>query len=145
MIGEYVMTENDCLGTRDTPRSVGMGSYTADSHNVQRYVTAEGYVQNEGDVGVRLPDPYRISYGSIIPKTEECLNLLAPVAVSASHIAFGSVRMEPVFMILGQSAATAAVMAIDGNVSVQEVPYEQLRERLRADGQILRVEDVQTK
>jgi hypothetical protein len=144
MIGEYVMTEHDCLGTRDTPRSVGMGSYTADSHNVQRYVTAEGYVQNEGDVGVRLPGPYRISYGTIVPKAAECENLLVPVAVSASHIAFGSVRMEPVFMILGQSAATAAVMAIDGDVTVQDVPYESLRQRLRADGQILQVEDAAT-
>jgi hypothetical protein len=145
MIGEYVMTENDCLGTRDTPRSVGMGSYTADSHNVQRYVTAEGHVQNEGDVGVRLPGPYRISYGTIVPKAEECTNLLVPVAVSASHIAFGSVRMEPVFMILGQSAATAAAMAIDRNIPVQELPYEELRERLIADGQILKVDDVHRK
>jgi hypothetical protein len=142
MVGEYVMTEHDCLGTRDTPRSVGMGSYTADSHNVQRYVTPEGFVQNEGDVGVHLPDPYRISYGSIVPKAGEAENLLVPVAVSASHIAFGSVRMEPVFMILGQSAATAAALAIDGGTPVQDVPYESLRERLRADGQILRFEDV---
>jgi len=142
MIGEYVMTEHDCLGTRDTPRSVGMGSYTADSHNVQRYVTAEGFVQNEGDVGVTLPGPYRISYGTIVPKAGECENLLVPVAVSASHIAFGSVRMEPVFIILGQSAATAAVMAIDGQIPVQDVPYEALRERLRSDGQILQIEDV---
>jgi hypothetical protein len=142
MIGEYVMTEHDCLGNRDTPRSVGMGSYTADSHNVQRYVTDEGFVQNEGDVGVRLPGPYRISYGTITPRAEECQNLLVPVALSASHIAFGSVRMEPVFMILGQSAATAAAMAIDGDIPVQDVPYESLRQRLRADGQILQVEDV---
>jgi hypothetical protein len=142
MIGEYVMTEHDCLGTRDTPRSVGMGSYTADSHNVQRYVTPEGFVQNEGDVGVTLPAPYRISYGTIVPKAGEVENLLVPVAVSASHIAFGSVRMEPVFMILGQSAATAAAMAIDGEIPVQDVPYDALRERLRADGQVLRVEDV---
>jgi hypothetical protein len=141
MIGEYVMTEHDCLGTRDTPRSVGMGSYTADSHNVQRYVTAEGFVQNEGDVGVELPGPYRISYGTIVPKKDEVSNLLVPVAVSASHIAFGSVRMEPVFMILGQSAATAAALAIDAGIPVQEVPYDALRERLRADGQILQFED----
>jgi FAD-dependent oxidoreductase family protein len=137
MLGEYVMSELDCLGTKETPRSIGMGSYTADSHNVQRYVTADGYVQNEGDVGVRLPGPYKISYGSLTPKTGEADNLLVPVCVSASHIAFGSVRMEPVFMILGQSAATAAVMAIDAGIPVQDVPYEQLRERLLADGQVL--------
>ncbi len=137
MIGEYVMTEQDCLSTRDTPRSVGMGSYTADSHNVQRYVTSEGHVQNEGDVGVKLPGPYKISYGSLLPKAGESDNLLVPVCVSSSHIAFGSVRMEPVFMILGQSAATAAVLAIESGIPVQQVPYDQLRERMLADGQVL--------
>ncbi len=137
MIGEYVMTEQDCLSSRETPRSVGMGSYTMDSHNVQRYVTAEGYVQNEGDVGVRVPKPYKISYGSLAPRRGECGNLLVPVCVSASHIAYGSVRMEPVFLILGQSAATAAALAIDAGVSVQDVDYERLRARLLADGQVL--------
>jgi hypothetical protein len=137
MIGEYVMTEMDCRSTKETPRSVGMGSYTIDSHNVQRYITPEGYVQNEGDVGVGLKGPYKISYGSLLPKKEECQNLLVPVAASSSHIAYGSVRMEPVFMILGQSAATAAAMAIDGKIAVQAVEYEKLRARLVADGQIL--------
>lgn len=137
MVGPYVMTEMDCTSERDTPESVGMGSYTADSHHVQRYVTPEGFVQNEGDVGVKLPGPYKISYGSLTPKKEEAENLLVPVCVSASHIAFGSVRMEPVFMILGQSAATAAAMAIDAEIAVQDLPYAQLRERLLADGQVL--------
>jgi len=137
MIGDYVMTEQDCLSTRDTPRSVGMGSYTADSHNVQRYVTGDGFVQNEGDVGVELPGPYKVSYGSLIPKRGETENLLVPVCVSSSHIAYGSVRMEPVFLILGQSAATAAVLALDEGVSVQDVDYGKLRERLLADSQIL--------
>ncbi len=138
LLGEYVMTEQDCLSERDTPESIGMGSYTADSHNIQRYVTPEGWVQNEGDVGVRLPGPYKISYRSLTPKPDEVANLLVPVAVSASHIAFGSVRMEPVFMILGQSAATAAAMAIDEDVSVQQLEYAKLRERLLADGQVLK-------
>jgi len=137
MIGKYVMIEQDCLGTRETPESIGMGSYTADSHNVQRYVTEDGFVQNEGDVGVRLPGPYKISYGSIVPKPGEGDNLLVAAAVSASHIAFGSVRMEPVFMILGQSAATAAMMAADEGIAVQELEYSALSERLRADGQVL--------
>jgi hypothetical protein len=139
LIGEYVLTENDCLGIRETPRSVGMGSYTADSHNVQRYVTADGYVQNEGDVGVEVP-PYKVSYGSLVPKAGESENLLVPVCLSSSHIAYGSVRMEPVFMILGQSAATAAVLALDDGVPVQEVDYEKLRARLLADGQVLETE-----
>ncbi len=137
MIGGYVMTEHDCLDTKETPNSVGMGSYTMDSHNVQRYITPQGLVQNEGDIGVRTPRPYEIAYGSLVPKKSECQNLLVPVCVSSSHIAFGSIRMEPVFMILGQSAATAAVLAIDSNTSVQEVSYDSLKARLLKDGQIL--------
>ncbi|MCA8998674.1 MAG: FAD-dependent oxidoreductase [Planctomycetaceae bacterium] len=137
MIGPYVMTEHDCLSTVDTPKSVGMGSYTIDSHNVRRYVKADGFVQNEGDIGVGTGGPYRISYDSLTPKQEQCKNLLVPVCVSSSHIAFGSIRMEPVFMILGQSSATAASIAIDQKIPVQQVPYDQLQERLLADGQVL--------
>jgi hypothetical protein len=118
MIGHFVMTENELLKRRPTPESVGMGSYTIDSHNVQRYVDENGHVHNEGDIGVPLPGPYEIAYGSLVPKKEECQNLLVPVCASASHIAFGSIRMEPVFMILGQSAAVAACMAIDENIAL---------------------------
>jgi len=137
MVGRYVMTEHDCLVRRQTPEPVGMGSYTMDSHNVQRYVTEDGFVQNEGDVGVKAPRPYSIALGSLMPKEHECENLLVPVCVSSSHIAYGSIRMEPVFMILGQSAATAAAMAIDADEPVQLVDYGKLREKLLADGQIL--------
>lgn len=137
MMGAYVVTENDVLGKRLTEQSIGMGSYTMDSHNVQRYITPAGHVQNEGDIGVHPKQPYRIAYGAITPRKEECPNLLVPVCVSSSHIAFGSIRMEPVFMILGQSAATAACMAIDAEVPVQELPYPELRARLLADGQRL--------
>ena len=140
MVGAYVMTENELMKKRPTPDSVGMGSYTIDSHNVQRYITPEGYVQNEGDIGVPTPGPYEIAYGALVPKKGQADNLVVPVACSASHIAFGSIRMEPVFMILGQSAATAAVMAIDGRLAVQDVPYAQLEKRLLADGQILRAQ-----
>ena len=139
MIGHYVMTENELLQRRPTPQSVGMGSYTIDSHNVQRYITPQGYAQNEGDIGVKCK-PYQIAYGSLIPKREECENLLVPVCVSSSHIAFGSIRMEPVFMILGQSAATAAVQAIEEGQSVQEIDYQKLKERLGRDGQVLSYE-----
>jgi hypothetical protein len=139
MVGAFVMTENELRKKKPTPDSVGMGSYTIDSHNVQRYVTPEGTVQNEGDIGVSTGGPYEIAYGSLEPKRGQCENLLVPVAVSASHIAYGSIRMEPVFMILGQSAATAAALAIDGGTSVQAVAYERLRERLLADGQVLHV------
>jgi hypothetical protein len=137
MIGQYVMTENNLLGARPTPDSVGMGSYTIDSHNVQRYITPEGYVQNEGDIGVRPKAPYTIAYGSLVPKKGQAANLLVPVCASCSHIAFGSIRVEPVFMILGQSAATAACLAIDGGFAVQDVPYARLRTQLLSDGQIL--------
>jgi hypothetical protein len=137
MIGSFVMTEHELLKQRPTPDSVGMGSYTIDSHNVQRYITPEGYVQNEGDIGVSTKGPYEIAYGALVPKKGKGENLLVPVCVSTSHIAFGSIRMEPVFMILGQSAATAAVLAIEGNTTVQDVPYPRLRERLLKDGQIL--------
>jgi hypothetical protein len=141
MVSNFVITELNIRGKSETPRSIGMGSYTMDSHNVQRYVAKDengmAYVQNEGDVQVNPGGPYQISYGSIIPKVNECSNLLVPVCVSSSHIAFGSIRMEPVFMILAQSAATAAVLAIEDEISVQEVPYPKLKERLKVDGQVL--------
>ena len=140
MIGEYVMTEHDVLGKREVAEPVGMGSYTVDSHNVQRYVKPDGYVQNEGDIGVRTSKPYSISYRSLIPRKEECRNLLVPICVSSSHIAYGSIRMEPVFMILGQTAATAASLAIDEDVSVQEVQHEKLRQQLEKDDQRLVLE-----
>jgi hypothetical protein len=138
MLGKYVMTEHELLKRRATPEPVGMGSYGIDSHNIQRYITPEGYVQNEGDIGVSTRGPYQIAYGSLVPKKGEAENLLVPVAVSSSHIAYGSIRMEPVFMILGQSAATAAVLAIEGKTAVQDVPYAKLEERLRKDRQVLK-------
>ena len=141
LLGEFVMTEHECLAKRAVPDSVGMGSYAMDSHNVQRYVTADGLVQNEGDIGVKPLRPYGIAFGSLKPRRQEVTNLLVPVCVSASHIAYGSIRMEPVFMILGQSAATAAVLAIEEGVAVQDLEYDKLRERLLADGQILELHD----
>ncbi len=137
MVSGYVMTEHDCRRTRIAEDSVGLGSYNMDSHNCQRYVTPEGHVQNEGDVQVSPGGAYLISYRAIVPRRGECENLLVPVCLSASHIAYGSIRMEPVFMILGQSAATAAVHAIDDRVAVQNVEYAKLRERLLADKQVL--------
>jgi hypothetical protein len=136
MIGETVMTEHHCRGDRRAVDSVGLAAYGMDSHNVQRYV-ADGAARNEGDVQVGVAGPYPVSYAAITPKRAEATNLLVPVALSASHIAYGSIRMEPVFMILAQSAATAASLALDGNGVVQDVPYARLREKLLADGQIL--------
>jgi hypothetical protein len=137
MVGEFVMTERDVLGKTTILHPIGMGSYALDSHNAQRYVTPEGYVQNEGDVGVAPDRPYSIDYRAILPVAGECSNLLVPVCVSSTHIAFGSIRMEPVFMILGQSAATAAVLAIDQKTAVQKLPYEALRSALLKDKQRL--------
>lgn len=139
MIGEFVMTEHETLGKKPVPQPVAMGSYTMDSHNIQRYVKPDGFVQNEGDIGVKVPRPYQIDYRALTPQKQECQNLLVPVCVSSSHIAFGSIRMEPVFMILGQSAATAAVMAMEQGIAVQDLAYQQLSERLLADEQILTI------
>ncbi len=137
MVGLFVVTERHVRRELPTPRPVGMGSYNMDSHHVQRYVTAEGHARNEGDVQVSPGGPYPIDYGAIVPARGECENLLVPVCVSASHIAFGSIRMEPVFMILGQSAAQAARIAITDGVAVQDVDYARLEAGMRAAGQVL--------
>jgi hypothetical protein len=136
MVSDYVMTQADCEGRRLAADSICLGSYNMDSHNCQR-VVQNGFVRNEGDVQVKVPEPYPISYRSIIPRQGECKNLLVPFAISASHIAFGSTRMEPVFMMAAQTAATAAAQAIDEQAPVQQVNYSKLARRLTADGQIL--------
>ena len=160
LVGDVVMTEHHCRGDRKVTRPVAMGAYGMDSHNVRRHVGADGFVHNEGDVqdynrysefGDRRhlldPDrrkrrenrfpPYGVDYGALIPKRGECANLFVPVCISASHMAFGSIRMEPVFFALGQVAGTAAAQAIDGGCAVQDLPYAPLRARLLADGQVL--------
>src|SRR3546814_821802 len=114
-----------------------MAAYTMDSHMVQLYFDADGFVRNEGNVACRIKEPYPISYRALIPKKEDCTNLLVPVCVSSSHIAFGSIRMEPVFMILGQSASLAASLAIDNGVGVQDVAYNSLEEQLKKEEQVL--------
>ena len=137
MVSDFVMTERHLRGIEPTPDPIGMGSYNMDSHNVQRYVDSDGHARNEGDIQVNPGGPYPISYRAIVPKAGECTNLLVPVCLASSHIAYGSIRMEPVFMILGQSAATAASLAIGDGVAVQEVDRAKLRDRLLADGQVL--------
>jgi ribulose 1,5-bisphosphate synthetase/thiazole synthase len=136
MISDYMMTEADCRWQRKCEDPVGLGAYGMDSHNCQRLVQ-NGVVRNEGDVQVGVAGPYPISYRSIVPRKSQCENLLVPVCLAASHIGYGSIRMEPVFMAMGQSAATAASLALDAKVSVQQVDYAKLRQRLLADGQIL--------
>lgn len=137
MISAYVMTQHNCQGRERVDDSVGLAAYTMDSHHVQRYVDSKGHVRNEGDVQVGGFPPYPIAYRSLVPRQQECENLLVPVCLSASHIAYGSIRMEPVFMVLGQSAATAAVLSLEGDKPVQQVDVAKLQEQLRADKQIL--------
>jgi hypothetical protein len=136
MISDVVMTQDYCEQKKTAVDSVGMGAYNMDSHNVQRYVTQDGQARNEGNIEVPVR-PYPISYQSIVPKENECANLVVPIALSSSHIAFGSIRMEPVFMILGQSGATAAMIAIKDGTTLQKIDYAKLRERLLADRQVL--------
>lgn len=137
MVSDFVMAEPHLRATKRTPDPIGMGSYAMDSHNVQRFVDDRGFARNEGNIEVSPGDAYPISYRAIVPKRAQATNLLVPVALSASHIAYGSIRMEPVFMILGQSAATAAALAIDAKVPVQDIDYAALRADLVARGQIL--------
>lgn len=137
MQSDYVMTQLDCEGKRQATDPVGLGSFGMDSHVVQHYVTEKGFVLSDGVIWRVPPTPYGISYRSIIPRQGECENLFSPICVSASHVAHGSIRMEPVFMTLSQSAAIAAGLALDRNVGVQQVEYPLLRERLIAAKQIL--------
>jgi len=137
MISDTVMTQHHCQGRVVAEDPVGLAAYTMDSHNVQRYVDSKGFARNEGDVQVGGFPPYPISYRSIVPKTEQCQNLLVPVCLAASHIAYGSIRMEPVFMVLGQSSATAACQSLEQDSSVQKIEMARLLERLKADGQVL--------
>ncbi len=137
MVGDFVMTQVHCQGGQKAENPVGLAAYGMDSHHVQRYVDRQGQARNEGDVEVGGFKPYPIGFRAIVSKKSECANLLVPVCLSATHIAFGSIRMEPVFMVLGQSAATAAALALQQNVAIQEVDSGLLQARLLSDGQIL--------
>lgn len=138
MIGEFVMTQKHCERIEIATDAIGMAAYGMDSHHTQRYVTPEGFVSNEGNVEAHVKAPFPISYRSIVPKKEECSNLLVPICLSATHIAFGSIRMEPVFMVLGQSASVIASLAIDEGRGVQEIDYTELKDKLIGLGQILK-------
>lgn len=136
MVSDYVMTERNCTGKVVAEDSVGLASYTMDSHHTSR-VVVDGKVVAEGCIEKGTPKPYPVSYSAIVPRERECANLLVPVCLSATHVAYGSIRMEPVFMLLGQSAGTAAAQAIDADISVQTLDYQKLRKRLLSDGQRL--------
>jgi hypothetical protein len=136
LVADYVMTEHDSRGATAAEDAIALASYGMDSHNCRRLVV-DGHARNEGNVEVDTPAPYPVAYRAIVPRAGECANLLVPVCLSASHIAYGSIRMEPVFMALGQAAATAAALAIESGVAVQDVDYGVLRRRLLRDGAVL--------
>jgi hypothetical protein len=137
MVNDHVMTQKHCESIEIVQDPIGMAAYGMDSHHTQRYINSKGYVSNEGNVEAPVKAPYPISYRSIVPKKEECSNLLVPVCLSATHIAFGSIRMEPVFMVLGQSSAVIAYLAIEEDLTVQELEYHKIREMLIDLAQIL--------
>jgi len=146
LVSDLVMTEHHCMGDETAEDPIALAAYTMDSHNCRRIIV-DGKVRNEGDVQVHSGPPYPIAYRSIIPKRGECRNLFVPFCLSASHIAFGSIRMEPVFMIMAESAVEAAALAIELDCDVQDVPYSSLKPRLEAAGQVIKpvpvVKDVQ--
>lgn len=137
MVSDFVITQKHCERIEIVCDGVGMAAYGMDSHHTQRYINSRGNVSNEGNVQAHVKAPFPISYRSIVPKKEECSNLLVPICLSATHIAFGSIRMEPVFMVLGQSSAVIACLAIDDDKAVQKIPYNKLRKELLNLGQIL--------
>ncbi|MBL8292984.1 MAG: FAD-dependent oxidoreductase [Bryobacterales bacterium] len=136
MVGEYVATQKDLQTDLTKPDAVGMGSYSSDSHNLQRFVNARGFVENEGDVQVPVK-PYQIAYRSLVPKRAEAVNLLVPGCLSASHVAYSSMRMEPQYMLLGHAAGIAAALAVKHGVALQEVPVAALQKQLLAEGAVL--------
>jgi hypothetical protein len=136
MVGDFVMTQKDLQTDLTKPDPIGMGSYNSDSHNVERIVNSQGFVENEGDMQVPVT-PYQIPYRVILPKRAEASNLLVPVCFSASHVAYSSLRMEPQYMILGQAAGVAAAMALHANVAVQDIDRAALTEKLRGEGAIM--------
>ena len=137
MRGALVMTERHCAGQIMAHDAIALGAYTMDSHHTQRYIDADGHVRNEGNIQIRVSTPYPIGYDAITPLAEECTNLLVSVCLSATHTAYGSIRMEPVLMMLGQSAATAAAQALEQKTTVQKIDRTKLRDRLLADRQLL--------
>lgn len=144
MVSDYVMTEHNAIGQESVQNSIGLGTYAMDSHQISRFVAEDGKVYDEGKFfvtkGIR---PYPISYKSIVPRKKECSNLLVPVCLSASHAVYGSIRMEPVYMVLGQSAGIAAVLAIDKEIDLSDLPYSDLEKCLKNYDQILQPDQIQ--
>jgi hypothetical protein len=143
MVGMYVMKQSDLQTSRTKPDSIAMGSYNSDSHNIQRVAMPDGSVRNEGDVQVSVR-PYEIAFGTILPVKSQTDNLLVPVCLSASHVAYSSVRMEPQYMMMGQAAGLTAALAIKRKTSVQDVDVPTLQQELRSQKAILHIEQQAT-
>ncbi len=137
MIASVVITEHLALGKVCEPDGIGLGSYHLDSHAVKYFVGHDGYVMTDGGMYKKVPKPFPISYRAIVPKREQCENLVVPICLSATHAGYGSIRMEPVFMVLGQSSATAACLALERNSALQDLSYDALRKQLLKDAQII--------
>jgi hypothetical protein len=135
MLGEFVVTQKDLQTDLKKPDVIGMGSYNSDSHNIQRLATADGAVENEGDMQVAVT-PYQIPYRVMLPKRDQAINLLVPVCFSASHVAYSSLRMEPQYMILGHAAGVAASLALKSEKPVQEISVAALQEKLKSQGAV---------
>ncbi|MEO8737525.1 MAG: FAD-dependent oxidoreductase, partial [Edaphobacter sp.] len=141
MVGVYVMRQADLQSARSKPDSIGMGSYNSDSHNIQRVARADGSVTNEGDVQVSV-QPYEIPYRVMLPVRSQMQNLLVPVCVSATHVAYSSLRMEPQYMIMGQAAGVAASLSIRKGLAVQDVPVAELQKDLHTHNAVLHLFEV---
>ncbi len=139
MVSSTIITEHTALGKKEVKDGVGLATYAIDSHNAKYYVNSKQEVALEGGIYVKISDSFPISYGALVPKKGECQNLIVPVCLSATHVGYAPIRMEPTFMVLGQSAATAAALSIDLALSVQDLPYALLKSQLLRDGQVLEV------
>jgi len=141
MQGMYVVSQSDIIGDPVKSDPIMISSFPIDSHDCQRIAYPDGGVRNEGTIfPVRQNGrgyPYQVPYRAILPVTNECDNLLVPVALSCTHVAISSLRIEATWMLLGQSAGIAAAMAADQDIAVQDLPYEDLKRRLIAQGQVL--------
>ena len=144
MVGDFVMAQKDIQTELTKPDAIGMGSYNSDSHNVQRYITEQGHAQNEGNMEVPVT-PYQIPYRILLPKKSQVTNLLVTVCFSASHVTYSTLRMEPVYMIIGQAAGVAAKMSIEEKATVQDIDTAALTAKLRNQRAVLEWKSEQTK
>jgi hypothetical protein len=136
MVGVYVLKQKDLQTELTKATPIGMASYNSDSHNIERIVNSEGFVENEGDMQVPVK-PYQIPYEILLPKSNEATNLLVPVCFSASHVAYSSARMEPQYMIMGQAAGVAVALALKSGKPIQDIDKAKLVQILQEQGVVM--------